>query len=880
MQKLALYLILSIIFTHQVNSQPLITEKFDNVPLIEVLKTLENKYNLKFAYDNALVQNIQVTASFNATPINEVFNIILNANGLETVMIDKAWIIRKSSKKYQSIPKNTRKPITTIHDKKTGELLPYAKVKINVNNRTTMANSDGVVVLPSIKDDSVRLKVDYIGFKSIDVKVAKLDLITNHYTLELDPIDEQNKDTSQNVTLSTIFEIGDHIGEIIVNTRNIKSLPQLASQDIMAPLALIPGVDATFETLNNLDVRHSSSDKSLITYDGFNIYNTNHLFGAISALNGKAIKDVRIFRGNFDATQGNKSSAIVELTGKTGNEKNFSASGGIDGLSADIAMEGPIGKKTTFLLTARHSLTEYYQSPLYYQILKNILSDDIPFKNSINTLSSDTMPSRVSFYDANFKLSYRPNNFDLISLSGYISNDNLDFHFVGNKKNEHIIENSTWGNKGTGLRWSHQWNHIFSHHLSLGYSSYNMDYDYNDTLIRRRIFRQKDTVLRNISSSNSLNDLNFNFSLNIKPNEYHTIETGSNISIIGIEASDHRLHTNNRTSIIDTSHNKSFNGITTAFWLQYSLSIKHLKALTLGARATYYNLTQKFYFEPRLQLYIDLSSKVVFKASTGIYRQFISKVMQVGTSYRNLWIATDGKDFPVINTLQSMVGITWHPGNAFYFDMEAYQKSTSGLSFLLNTVRLNQNNQIQQNSTIYIINSEAYGLDFITGKKWQWLETWLSYSIGHSYNQSDKINQGITYPSLDDHLNELKIGAVFTSKHLSAALTWIYGSPRPWDELIFTSSVQLSPEYRKNSSLLPAYHRLDASINSSWTIKNLKLDCGVKAFNLYNRNNLLTKNFTLTDTPVLDYLQGKSFITYRENTGMDFAFNIYLNIWL
>ncbi|MCX7985796.1 MAG: hypothetical protein N2662_02520 [Bacteroidales bacterium] len=856
-----LILIIPLLTLH---AQVKINEKFDHVLLEDVLKKINQKYGIKFAFDDQLVQNVYITVNIKSEPLPKALEKILSETNLEAIPVNEVWILRKRT--FQKDKRIGRNRMALVNDKLSGESVPYAR--ISIDNKPITTDNRGIFVLPPLLKDTVTIRVTSPGYNTQTLIVARTDLQNQYVIVELSP-----ETFFDSITLSTIYEVGDKMGEIIVNARNVNWLPQLHTLDALAPLLLVPGIDATFENTDRLIVRHQGSDKNLITLDGFNIYQTEHFFGAISAFNINAVKDIRIRRGGLDISQGGRTSSMIELTGKTGNNKRTSASAGADMLLAHATLEGPVGKDFTYFISARHSLTNYYLSPLYFQLLKNILSEDISFRQKLTVFATDTAPSSLQFYDINAKISFHPSKFDLITLSGYLSNDLLDFKLNG--VNKHITENATWGNKGIGWQWSRQWNEVVSHRFSIGYSSYNLEYFHHDTTLRRR-FRQRDTILKNYDIENQLRDINLNFSSTLKISEHHTIESGFNYNKIDINTNESYLQTNNQLNIIDTSRIYQFNPAISSAWIQYTASYGILRALSFAFRAEYPSIVGKVYLNPRFEGYLNLSPSLTLKASAGTYRQYVSKILQVGSSYRNLWIAADGKNFPVIRSDKASAGITWRNNQNYYFDLEAYLQKTSGIVYMQRNIR-RTSNQLKASYKIYQLVNHSSGIDIMAGKKWNFLETWVSYNFSQSTNQSDLLNNGKPYPSIDDHLHELKIGTVYWWRKWSLAATWIYGSARPWDEIKFTSSLQLSPDYNKNASRLPSYHRLDASLGYSIHIKKSKLDCGIKVFNLYNQTNILSRIFTLTETPLLDYIQGKPFYTYQENQGMSLAFNLYVN---
>jgi len=226
--------------TFSLFAQTQITETFNHTPLADVLKKLNQSYGIKFAYDNQLIQNIYITATLKSVTVPQALEKIFSETGLEAVPLNEVWIVRKSAVKEK---RTGKKPLAIIHDKNSGETVPYAR--ISVDNQPLRTDARGIIVLPTITADTVTIQISSPGYRSTTLRIARTELQVRNFDLE--PIPQMPGDTTAAVT---IFEIGDRTGEVIVNARNIKWLPQLNNSDALAPISLVSGIDATFENID------------------------------------------------------------------------------------------------------------------------------------------------------------------------------------------------------------------------------------------------------------------------------------------------------------------------------------------------------------------------------------------------------------------------------------------------------------------------------------------------------------------------------------------------------------------------------------------------------------------------------------------------------
>lgn len=869
---------------HALMGQALITEKFSNAPLVESLNLISKKYAVKVAFDNEALSGYNINARFTNEPVEKVMSRLLKDTNFEYIVIDNVYVIRRKIAVTTDTPKvNPLKFNGVVRDRNSGESLPYASIKVVNTQLGTAANSDGFFSLAQTqtdslaKADSLYIRVSYVGYKPIEMKVARFSHTNSPLVVELDRNDLEIKEVKVTDEYSSIVNHGFRPGELVWSSRQVAQVPTFSGIDAIAPLMLLPGVDGTTESLSGLTVRHSAADKNLVTFDGFTLYNIDHFFGSFSSLNSKVVKDIRILRGGFDAQWGGRASSVIEITGKTGNEHNLVVDAGADELSADVSVEGPIGKKLSYVVAARRSFTDYYRSPLYNSLMGVTRPDFSSVQALANTSDADVVKPTFYYYDANAKVSFKPNIRDIISVSGYTSGDKLTYN--QNVQNPYVDENADLSTTGVGFRWARQWGSSFYHNLTIGGSSFNLNYVHQDSIMRYRQASQRDTVLKNYDLENVLNDFSLNLLMQFKPDVHNTFEGGLSSNLVNLNYFESYFHNVNGLSIIDTTHSSDNLSALYSGWLQNTFAGGKLKALTIGFRATYHNLSGKFYFEPRLQAIVAPTPKLSLKLAAGIYNQYVNRIVQANSSgvYRNFWIVSDGKLFPVVKSQHLIAGMTWED-KGWLVDVEGYLKYTEGISFIQNVTRRVNGNQFKTTSLLLTLDSRATGVDLLVRKDWSKGQVWAAYSLSRSFNESPKLNGGEEYYALDDHLHELKIAGTFTvgKWHLSAS--WIYGSPKPWDEILLTSSLQLSPDYVKNSVRLIPYHRLDAGLAFVQRVDKVEVTAGVKAFNLYDRQNVIAKPFSLSDTPVQDYLAGRALITFQEIIGMDFTPMFYLNL--
>lgn len=878
-----LFSLFGLLSTNQIYGQK-VSLSVESQPLSQVLQSLSDEYNVKIAFDTELASRTMVSATVSNLDIFEVVEVLLDKTTLEAIQINDVIVIRPKLVIEEKPEPALEIPIShkisgVIQDRANQERLPYATVVIVGTSTGVSANSDGYFTLFTDRSDSIVLRFSYLGFNPIDKKVFPA-AIDKPIVVELQSQEIEIPDAIVVKRQPDIVAAESTPGLFRWNSNRNTDIPSLNGLDIAAPLQLLPGIDGSTENLSGLIVRKLPSDKNLFVYDGFTVYHIDHFLGAFTSFNAKSVKDIRIFKSGFDARWGGRASSVIEITGKSGNASNFSADMGIDLLSADLLIEGPLGDKVTFLLSGRRSFTDFFRSRIYYQYLESARADiNNESASSPSFLRVDEDEPSYLYYDANAKLTYRPTSKDMISLSLFVGNDIMSLD--RQTQFQTLIEDSDWGNNGAGIRWSRQWSNQFNQHFTLGVSQYHLDFLHSDTTLRRRqnstIF---DHIVRKTSRYNKLNDLNVNINSSLKVNANNEIQFGLQANGVDLNLDESVTQLLNSVPVIDTTRTYDQKMFVSTLWGQHIFNYGRIKALTYGARVNYYTPTGLVYAEPRGQLSVTLTPKSYLKFSAGRYYQFINQILTISeSSYNRLWTIADGKKLPVVSSNHFTAGLLVRLPLSFTLDIEGYSRNTLGITTVESILRRTGNgNRIQEQLVYYNITNRTKGLDVMLHKEFSFAQIWLAYTLSKSKNESENLNNGLPYPSLADQLHEVKLAGTGRWKGWGFSFAAIYGSGKPWDEPLFTGTMQLSEDYEKNSNRLPQYLRLDTGMSYAYKFKGIDLKIGVNLFNILGYSNKLARLYALSDTPIISYLQTGTPLVYSDTLGMGFAQSFYFNL--
>jgi hypothetical protein len=333
----------------------------------------------------------------------------------------------------------------SITDADTGEELIGAVVHVDSLLIGTTTNVYGFYSLEVPEGNHV-VKFSYVGYGTeaqrlwiSENKRIDLELRTEAALLEAVQITSEKADAQLEQVQMSVQKM---------DIQQIKEIPAFMGEvDVIRAIQMLPGVQTMGEGSTGMYVRGGAADENLILLDEAPVYNASHLLGIFSTFNSDAIKDVQLYKGGIPASYGGRLSSVLDVRMKEGNDKRFSASGGIGTVSSRLTLEAPIVKdRGSFMIAGRRTYADIFL----------LFSKDPDIKNS-----------KAYFYDLNTKANYRLGKNDRVFLSGYFGRD-----VFGDRSDGGF--NINWGNATGTLRW----NHIYGSRLFSNLTVFYSDYDY------------------------------------------------------------------------------------------------------------------------------------------------------------------------------------------------------------------------------------------------------------------------------------------------------------------------------------------------------------------------------------------------------------------
>lgn len=728
-----------------------------------------------------------------------------------------------------------------VSDLESDESLIGVSVLLPELNTGTITNEYGFFSL-TLPAGVYTVQIRYLGFETLTRELSLNEDVNENFELtpQAEVLDEVI--VEENIELLNVRNPQMSVNKLAINT--IKKIPAVLGEvDVIKSITLLPGVTNAGEGASGFNVRGGAADQNLILLDEAILFNSSHLFGFFSVFNPDAIKDIQLYKGGIPASYGGRASSVLNIYQKEGNRKKFESEGGIGLISSRLLLEGPLKKeKSSFLIGGRSSYAHLF----------------LPLIESVDN-------NKAYFYDLNTKLSYTLNDRNTIYLSGYFGRDVFDI--------DNLFD-LAYGNSVANFRWNHLFSNKLFSNLSLIYS----DYDY--TL---------DFGLAEFDWNLGITNFNFKYDFKHYLNDKTKLEYGLNGIYYKFDPGF--IQPTAESSPVQARKLENKFAFENAVYagVSYQLSSKiNLQAglrlsnfLRLGQKMnTYANDNPLLYIEssqiyeeaqptgsvtyskgeviksftypePRFSMAYQLDSNQSFKLSYNRMAQYLHLISNTNSPTPiDVW-APSGKYIDPQLLDQVAVGyFKIFDNNRYNLEVEAFYKTIQNRLDYIDGAELIANDAIEQ--ILLTGQARAGGLEVLFRKNEGKLTGWIAYTLSRSEQQTPGrtpsevgINYGNWYATPYDKTHDISITTNYDlNKRWNLNANFIYqtGQPITYPNAQYQFSGFSIPNFEsRNSSRLPAYHRLDVSAVYSPKKRSGEWVFGI--YNFYNRKNAASIRF-------------------------------------
>lgn len=717
-----------------------------------------------------------------------------------------------------------------VVDATNNEPLPFVNVVVMGTTVGSVTDLDGNFQIFGLQPGFIRLTTSFVGYKnavSNEIEVTNANVA--NIVIAMESSDQQLGEVTVTVTPFrkteespvSLRSIG--IGEIETNPG--------ANRDISKVIQSFPGVASTPAFRNDIIIRGGGPSESVFYLDGIEVPNINHFAtqgasgGPVGILNADFIREVRYYSGAFPSNRGDALSGVLEFTQVDGSSEKLKFRGSLGASEVSATLEGPVGDKTTFIVSARRS---------YLEFLFGIL--ELPFLPTFN--------------DMQFKVKTRIDQKNELTFIGLGAIDqfrlNTDIE-EPDEQQEFILSNIA-----VNEQWTYTLGGVYKHFHTSGF--------FTAALSRNHLNNASEKYFDNNDSDPA------NKTLDYLSNEIETKLRIENTNRFKSWKLNYGLNTDLITYTNDTYQKRFYGGQQVE--INYSTDLDLIKwgmftqvsrgfladvlILSLGTRfdannysASMSNLLDQF--SPRFSASYKFSDQVSFNGNVGRYYQ-LPPYTSLGYKINDVYVNKEN-ELKYIRANHYIAGFEYKPKQVVQFTVEGFLKTYANYPFSVNdNISLaNKGNDfgvLGDEEVISVAEGRAYGVEVLA-------------RINNQKNLNGNISYTLVRSEFKDILTGDFIPATWDSRHLLTAFA-TYKMRKDWSiggKWRFVGGLPYTPYDLEKSSLVQAwealggpyfnytrinserfrpFHQLDLRIDKAFYLDKLTAKFYIDIQNVYN----------------------------------------------
>jgi hypothetical protein len=237
----------------------------------------------------------------------------------------------------------------------------------------TATNADGVFVFTRLTPGTYRLTATFLGFGGVTdtLEVAFAQALYHEFRLASLP---QEIDEVMVEAESHVAETGVPVGLETVRPSALARVPMPdVTRDLAGFLLTLPGVVTTGDRGGQLFIRGGTPTQNLVQVDGMVIYQPFHIVGFYSAIPADLLAYADVYAGGFGARYGGRISSVIDVNTRNGNKRRLVGAAAVAPFLSSARLEVPLARdKVSLLASARESIIE--------RVAPDLLGQRLPFR--------------------------------------------------------------------------------------------------------------------------------------------------------------------------------------------------------------------------------------------------------------------------------------------------------------------------------------------------------------------------------------------------------------------------------------------------------------------------------------------------------------------
>jgi hypothetical protein len=716
-----------------------------------------------------------------------------------------------------------------VIDGTSNESLPFVNVIISGTTIGTVTDGDGNFQLTGLKPGFVRLQASFVGYQT--ALSPEVEINNAHVAFVDIKLESQNTQIEEVVVRASPYRKTEE-SPVSLKTIGIAEIEKSpgANRDISKVIQSFAGVLSTPSFRNDIIIRGGGPSESRFYLDGVEVPNINHFAtqgasgGPVGILNADFLRDVNYYSGAFPADRGNALSGVFEFSQVDGNSDGFKFRGTLGASELSATFDGPIGEKTSYIVSVRRS---------YLSFLFGILK----------------LPFLPTFNDTQFKIKTKIDAKNELTFIGLGSID--DFELNTGIENPDDQQKYILSQVPVNKQWSYTLGGVYKHFREHSYQTLVISRSHLNNSIVKYLDNNESSPENKILDYTSQEIENkIRLENNLRLNGYK-LNFGTNLDFAKyMNTTVQQRYYNDK--IVKVNYNSEFNLV--KFGLFGQISHEYLAdrlTLSAGLRMDGNNYSSSMnnplkQFSPRFSASYRLTEKWSVNMNTGRYYQLPSYTT-LGFKEIDVFV-NKANNLKYISVDHYIAGVEFKPVNNIQFSTEGFIKNYRRYPFsVLDQISLANKGAdfgtVGDEEVTSTSSGRAYGAEFqarISSTKGYNMN--LSYTLVRSEFQD--LNNAYVVSSWDSK-SILSVTGSAALKHgwqVGGRFRFVGGIPyTPYDmkrsSLIEAWDLRGGPylDYTKINTLrFSAFNQLDVRVDKAYYLKKMTLKFYIDIQNLLN----------------------------------------------
>jgi hypothetical protein len=751
-----------------------------------------------------------------------------------------------------------------VTDAATNEPIPFAIVSLEGTSIGIACNIDGVYELKNLAPALYNVQAKVIGYKSqtvYEIQVTNVKAAEANFVLEADV----NKSDTVVIQASPFNKTAESpVSLRTIGVAEIERNPG-GNRDISKAVQSLPGVASSNAFRNDIIIRGGAPNENRFFLDGVEVPNINHFAtqgasgGPVGMINVNFIREVDFYSGAFPAMRGNAMSSVFDFKMKDGNADKLITNVTVGASDFGITFDGPLGKRTNFIFSARRS---------YLQFLFKAL--ELPFLPIYN--------------DFQLKTKTKIGEKGELSFIGLGAVDNFELNLDANETEE---QKYLLGNLPVYQQWNYTNGLTYRHNRDDGYLFFVLSRNMLDNTITKYFNNDEssaENLIQNYKSRESENK--FRFEQVIYKNAWK-VSYGT-----GIERVRFTSDTYQKVALPFGVYTFDYESKLT--FQKYSLfaqvsrkMMEERLTLSAGLRTDFSDYSNAMgnpldQLSPRVSLAFSVTEKIAININVGRYFQLPAYTV---LGYRDTanQLVNKNNGVKYIRCDHLVAGIEIIPWNNAKITLEGFYKIYQNYPFLLtdsiSLANLGVDFGVIGNAPVTSTSDgRSYGAEFLIQQKL--FKGFYGIAAFTLVRSEFKTKTDVYAPSAWDNrfIVALTAGKKF-KKNWELGVRWRLQGGTPFTPYnVALSSLKSSwditgrgiPDYdRLNASRLSTFHQMDIRVDKKWFLKKFSINLYMDIQNLYRAQQqsapVLTVERDSNGNPVTDPNNPNAYKTYFIN---------------